>query len=221
MAQSESQYFIERVKIAEAYLKLELDFTTENIDQIKKILTIAAELNISEFNSRHNVKVEFLVDIEKGSLKGKVFVVLTTLGTILNYSTWRQSIKDIYHDSKWLTENIIQTAKQNPIVNNNTIRTEKRSGLIGRLKRTLDRINYLDNNINNLNNNQIHAELNALKQDISNIMNVLSEADRNQILNTLPAHIRNSLPAPTSQGEKHMYSLYALKPKDIEVEDEQ
>jgi hypothetical protein len=66
----------------------------------------------------------------------------------------------------------------------------------------------------------VQEELNSLRQDLANIIELLSQEERQAILNSLPADIGNNLPQPEDNGMKHIYNLYALKPEDIEENDD-
>lgn len=71
------------------------------------------------------------------------------------YSDLKESIKTIYNDIKWLSEQVINNARQEShLIDNNIIRTERRTGIIGRLNTVLRRIEVLQTNLNNLGNNQ-------------------------------------------------------------------
>lgn len=218
MSFTEQKHTIERIKIAEAYLKLDLEYNEKNLSQLKIIFTDVAEKSLSEYTLKKDI--DFIIIFDKGSTKSKIIFYTGVLTTVLNYSTWRQSVINYYQDGKWLTEKVINLASQQPAIGYHIIRTEKRTGLIGRLKKIQDRINYLDENLNNLNHQETQAELDILKQDMANILSVLPQIDKDEIQGSLPLTIQNTLPNPTEDGEKHMYNLYAVKQKEIEVENE-
>jgi NDP-sugar pyrophosphorylase family protein len=67
------------------------------------------------------------------------------------YADLKESINTIYIDVKWLSEQVISYAREvSNLIDNNIIRTERRTGVIGRLKTVLSRIEFLQNNLNNL-----------------------------------------------------------------------
>lgn len=203
---------IVKYKISETYIKLNIDFDSDKKNTIRRTLQKVAKNQISEFKYKDGGFV-VVIEFEKGSLKTKVVIYGTILiQGIANYGSIRQGLSQIYDDVKWVSERIIINASQdNNDIRNNVIRTEKRTGLIGRLKRTLDRIEYLQNN---LGNNQVQAELAALRQDLANILELLNQQEKQGVLNSLPQELRNNLPAPDNNGVQHFYNLYALKPKD-------
>lgn len=219
MSYTEQNRTIERIKIAEAYFKLDLEYNENTLSELKILLTSIAEQSLAEYALKETL--DFIIIFDKGSTKSKIMFYTGVLTTMLNYSTWRQSLINYYEDGKWLTEKAINLASQQPAIGQHIIRTEKRTGLIGRLKKIQDRINHLNYNIDNLNRIQTQAELDTLKQDMANIIAVLPQIDQDEIRGSLPLTIKNSLPNPTEEGEKHMYNLYAVKQKEIEIGNEQ
>lgn len=209
-----------KYKISETYIKLKLDYDSDKKQSIRRTLKQVAEKQIVDFKYKDGLVV--VIEIEKGSLKTKVVIYGTIIiQGIANYGSIRQGINQIYDDVKMVSERVIEIARQDDNdIDNNVIRTEKRTGLIGRLKRTLDRIDYLQTNLNNIGNNQVQEELNSLRQDLANIIELLSQEERQAILNSLPPGIGNNLPQPEDKGMKHIYNLYALKPEDIEENEE-
>jgi hypothetical protein len=209
-----------KYKISETYIKLKIDYNSDKKQTIRGTLKQVAEKQIADFKYKDGLIV--VIEIEKGSLKTKVVIYGTIIiQGIANYGSIRQGINQIYDDVKTISERVIESARQDDNdIDNNVIRTEKRTGLIGRLKRTLDRIEYLQTNLNNIGNNQVQEELNSLRQDLANIIELLSQEERQAILNSLPADIGNNLPQPEDNGMKHIYNLYALKPEDIEENDD-
>jgi hypothetical protein len=217
-------YFSDQIlkyKISETYIKLKIDYNSDKKQTIRRTLKQVAEKQIADFKYKDGLIV--VIEIEKGSLKTKVVIYGTVIiQGIANYGSIRQGINQKYDDVKTVSERVIQSARQDDIdIDNNVIRTEKRTGLIGRLKRTLDRIEYLQTNLNNLGNNKVQEELISLRQDLANIIELLNQEERLAILNSLPTEIGINLPEPQDKGMKHIYNLYALKPKDIEENDDQ
>ncbi len=210
---------VDKYKILETYFKLNVDFETEKKKSIRSTLAHIADKQFLEFG--YNQSVEFFISFEKGSLKAKVtFFGKIIIQGIMLYGGVSEGIDQIYKHSRLISERVIEVSRQENIdIDENLIRTEKRTGLIGRLKRTLDRIEYLQNNLNNLGNNQVQIELDSLQQDLANILAILSQEEHDAIINSLPQNVTNNLPQPNEDVE-HMYNLYALKPEDIQLENE-
>jgi hypothetical protein len=204
---------LRKYKVAETYIKLDIIYSDVNNAKLYEILSLAVQKQLIDF--RYNKEIIYEIEFEKGSTKARI-AFFAALNTLIFYGELRESLATAYNDVKWLSERVIESAKQEDnFIDDNILRTEKRTGLTGRLKRTLDRINYLQNNINNLGNNQIQVELNKLYQDLSNIIHLLELAERATFLNALPNEVRNNLPQP-NEDINHLYNLYALKPEDEE-----
>ena len=202
-------------KIHETYFHIKVDYNQRNSLEIKSILENIYKIH--SFETRYFGKSKkYIISVEEGSIKGKItlFGTLVLLG-ISNYGSFRQGVNQIISDSKWLSEQIINRAQQNQIMEpNNIYRTEKRHGLIGRLKRTLKKIERLSNNIDDLHNNEIRRELNKLYQNLANILELLPNEDRELILNDLSLDQQNNLPDPDPEGLKFIYDRYALKSEE-------
>lgn len=141
---------------------------------------------------------------------------------VSNYGSFRQGLQQIISDSQHFSENVIEHTKQNDnSYRINTERTERRLGLPGRLKRTLDRITYLEQHIDDLPHNQVRRELTELKQDLSNIINSLDMQERNSLEQFLPNDLRNSLPAPNDRGTQEMINRYAIKEEEIRLTEDE
>lgn len=208
-----------KYKIAETYIKLDIDFNSENNAKLRKIIdsTVKKELIRFRESGEFEISNEIVYEIEfgKGSTKIRVIFFATIINGLIYYGSLRQGISQVYTDVKWLSENIIQSASQDDnLIDNNIIRTERRTGLTGRLKRNLDRIDYLENNLNNIGNNEVQAELATLRLDLANIIQLLELAERETFINNLSEETRNNLPEPNGQQVRHLENLYALKPED-------
>ncbi len=208
-----------KYKVAETYFKLDVSFNKENNEKLEKIINSVVEKEIlklkylSEF--QYSEEIIYEIEFEEGSTKIRVLFFATIVNGLIFYGSLRQGLSQVYSDIKWLSENVITDARQqDEIIGNNVIRTEKRTGLIGRLKRILDRIEYLQNNLNVIGNNQAQVELTNLYQELADIIQVLDLQERQTFVNNLPAEISGNLPEPNEKRVIHFYNLYGLKPKE-------
>ena len=203
-----------KYKIFETYIKLDIDFKSDKKLSIGSTLLKVAEIQIREKELRD---IEIIIAADEGSLKAKVIAFgAFTYMAVSNYGSFRSGLTQIYDDVKYVSERIIvQSRNDDSDIDNNIIRTEKRTGLTGRLKRVLDSIYFIQVNINNLNQIEMRQELNSLKQDLVNILEIMNAQEKNEILNSLDEDIRNNLPRPDNAGVHHIYNLYARKPDDI------
>lgn len=208
-------FFENKFKVAETYIKLDLEYDINNIEKINKTLEKIAIQQRKEF--KHIKNVSIVIDYDEGSLKAKIQVYgMLTIAGLIFYGEIREGIDYAYNDAKWFSENVIlQSKNENQTIDVNYIRGEKRTGLIGRLKRTLDRIDYLERNLNNLGNNQVQDELLILRSDLVSIIALLSFEERQTFINALPHETRDNLPDENPEKTQHFLNLYALKPDDI------
>jgi hypothetical protein len=133
------------------------------------------------------------------------------------YADLKDSIKSIYNDVKWLSEQVITNAREDSnLIDFSVIRTERRTGIIGRLNTVLTRIDFLQNNLNNIGNNQVQEELSQLYQEVANLVQLLENLDRQTFVQALPQEIRNNLPASNQNDVQHFERLYLIKPDDDE-----
>ncbi len=202
----------QRLKIAETYIKLDLEFDFDRNQKLEKIFRVAVEKSLVNF--KYKEAVIYKIEFEKGSTKAKV-IFFSFLNGIIFYADLKDSINSLYNDVKYLSELVIMNAKQDSeLIENNIIRTERRTGIFGRLNTALARIDYIEKNLNNLGNNQIRMELNNLKQEISNLLQLLKPEDQQEFLNALPIDIRNNFPEPNPNDVQHFERIYAIKPED-------
>lgn len=131
------------------------------------------------------------------------------------YADLKDSLKTIYNDVQWLSEQVISNARQDSnLIDNNIIRTERRTGIIGRLKTVLSRIEFLQNNLNNLGNNQFQVELTQLYQEVANLVQLLDDIERQTFIQSLSQDVRNNLPISNRNEVQHLERLYAIKPDE-------
>ena len=201
-----------RLKIAETYIKLDLVFNESRNRELEMIIKKAVEISISEFKYKETLVYE--IDFEKGSTKAKV-AFFAFLNGMIFYADLKESIKTIYNDVQWLSEQVISNARQDSnLIDNNIIRTERRTGIIGRLKTVLSRIEFLQNNLNNLANNQVEVELIQLYQEVANLLQLLDNIQRQSFIQSLSQEIRTNLPIPHQNEVLHLERLYAVKPDE-------
>lgn len=204
-----------RLKIAETYIKLDLDFNESRNKELEIIFKRAVEKSILDF--KHSQTLVYEIEFDKGSTKAKV-AFFAFLNGMIFYADLKDSIKTIYNDVQWLSEQVISNARQDSnLIDNNIIRTERRTGIIGRLKAVLSRIEFLQNNLNNLANNQVQAELVQLYQEVANLVQLLDDIERQTFIQSLSQDVRNNLPNPNQNEVLHFERLYAFKPDEEDI----
>lgn len=203
-----------RLKIAETYIKLDLEFNEGRNRELEIILKRAVEKSIKDF--KYSETIIYDIDFDKGSTKAKV-AFFAFLNGMIFYADLKDSVKTIYNDVKWLSEQVITNAREeSDLIDNNIIRTERRTGIIGRLKTALSRIDYLQANLNNLGNNQLQIELNQLHQEVANLIQLLDHIEQQAFIQFLPQGVRDNLPEPNQNEVQRLMRLYAIKPEKEE-----
>lgn len=203
-----------RLKIAETYIKLDLEFNERRNRELEKILRNAISKSTNDFKYRETLIYE--IDFDEGSTKAKV-AFFAFLNGMIFYADLKESIQTIYNDVKWLSEQVISNARQeSSLINNNVIRTERRTGIIGRLNSVLKRIEYLQNNLNNFSDNQTQIELSRLYQEVANLIQLLDNLEKSTFIEALPQGVRDNLPVPNPNEVQHYVRLYAIKPDEDE-----
>jgi len=201
-----------RLKIAETYIKLDLEFNERRNRELEIILKKAVKKSIKDF--KFSKTIIYDIDFDKGSTKAKV-AFFAFLNGMIFYSDLNDSVKTIYNDVKLLSEQVINNARRDSnLIDNNIIRTERRTGIIGRLKTVMTRIEFLQTNLNNLGNNQVQAELNQLNQEVANLIQLLDDIEQQTFIQFLPQRTRDNLPAPNQNDVRHLMRLYAIKPDE-------
>lgn len=201
-----------RLKIAETYIKLDIEFNEDINRELEIIFRKAVTQSIKKF--KYNETLIFCIDFDKGSTKAKV-AFFAFLNGMIFYADLKESINTIYNDVKLLSEQVINNARQESnLIDNNVIRTERRTGIIGRLNTVLKRIDFLQANLNNLGNNQTQIELNNLYQEVTDLIQLLDDNVQQTFIQGLPEGIRNNLPTPNPEEVQHYERLYAINPED-------
>lgn len=197
------------VKIAETYLKLRLDYNEQQNQELRAFLD--EFISKSEPLKKYVEKLQYKIEFDKGSTKVKItfFGFLTTF--IVNYAELTNSIRTLYNDVRNLSEFIIQHAQNQELIEINILNTQKRTGIIGKLRLILNRIELIMMEENNIQNQE---ELNALYQEISNLIQVLSYDDQ-QLFIAQFNNIGINLPQPNQNLNIHLRNLYAIEPKNF------
>lgn len=206
---------LELIKVGETYLKFDFEYNKSNQDRIKEAyLTQVAQLEIEILKNRESFKIS--IEFDEGSLKTRIVIWGTAIYLgIANYGSFRAGVREIINDVRWFSDNVIERIDDGPTINaNDIIRTEKRTGLPGRIQEVYDRIDRLERNLDNLSNNQIQAEWQKIKQEVSNLVAILPNHDGQVFLNELGQNCRQNLPNPDERRITYLINRYGLKPDE-------
>ncbi|PXX22848.1 hypothetical protein [Arenibacter sp. ARW7G5Y1] len=212
------EYRLELIKIGETYIKFDFDFNETNQELIKKAYLEQIGFSSFEFfKNRESLKIS--IEYDEGSLKTRIIVWGTAIYMgLANYGSFRAGVRELVNDVKDFSEYVIEHIDDDPnISNKNIIRTEKRTGLPGRIQDIYNRIDKLEKNINNLTNNQIQQEIQLIKQEVANLYTVLPFQERDVFLNELSNNFKQNLPNPNDSRTDYLANRYGLKPdEDVE-----
>ena len=203
------------IKIGETYLKFDFEFNQSNQAIIKEAyLTQINQVSREILKDREFFKIS--IEYDQGSLKTRIVVWGTAIYLgIANYGSFRAGVREIINDVNSFSDFVIERIDDGPNINqNNIIRTERRTGLTGRIQGVYNRVDKLERNINNLSNNQVQSQLQHIKQEISNLIVVLPNQDGQEFLNDLGINYNQNLPNPNNQRTTYLINRYGLKPDE-------
>lgn len=203
------------IKIGETYLKFDFEFNKSNQDIVKEAyLTQIDQVSREILKDREFFKIS--IEYDQGSLKTRIVVWGTAIYLgIANYGSFRAGVREIINAVNTFSNFVIERIDDGPNINqNDIIRTERRTGLTGRIQELYNRIDRLERNINNLSNNQVQSELQQIKQEISNLIAVLPNQDSQAFLNDLGHNYNQNLPNPNDRRTTYLMNRYGLKPDD-------
>jgi hypothetical protein len=203
------------IKIGETYLKFDFEFNQSNQAIIKEAyLTQINQVSREILKDREFFKIS--IEYDQGSLKTRIVVWGTAIYLgIANYGSFRAGVREIINDVNSFSDFVIERIDDGPNINqNNIIRTERRTGLTGRIQDVYNRVDKLERNINNLSNNQVQSQLQQIKQEISNLIVVLPNQDGQEFLNDLGINYNQNLPNPNNQRTTYLINRYGLKPDE-------
>lgn len=209
---------IELYKIGETYIKFDFEYSESNKLIIKEAFLEQLETFESEYFKKDRIS-KISIEFERGSLKSRlIFWAGTIYLGVANYGSFRAGVREISSDIKHVSEVIIENiTTASPISDSNIIRTEKRTGIPGRLQELYKRIDDYEKNLDNLSNSQQHAQLIAIKTEISNLTELLSAQDKQIFLSELNIKYSSNLPQPDQRRANYLINRYAIKPEE-EVE---
>lgn len=201
-----------KLKVAETYIKLNIEFNEGINRELEIVFRKAVVQSLREFKYRESIVYE--IDFTKGSTKAKV-AFFAFLNGMIFYADLKESIKTVYNDVKVLSKQVINNVRlESDLIDRNIIRAERRTGVIGRLNAILKRIEFLQENLNNVGNNQTQVELNELYQEVTDIIQLLDDAEQQTFIQALPQEVSNNLPIPNPNEVQHFQRLYAIKPEN-------
>lgn len=173
-------------QIAQAYFHFRTDLSVKQFQKFGRQVRRASKgAALNNFDR----EVSVLVDIEEGSVKGRVTVFAALLaGTslIANYKGVKDSVKEICEDARGFGSDVCQKAINYAGVSQQQIyRVERRTKTSGKLSRLLSDIARLEGSVNELSANQMHVELSRLNKELQLLAKDLEPEDQNGLTHVL------------------------------------
>jgi hypothetical protein len=198
-------------KISEIYIHLRLDYNSEKTEKLASRLKNIASDNFSDFRYSDALLID--VATEGGSVKFNINIYGALIKKCTSdFGSLNNGLTRILYELKQISGLIIETGRREELdIDLFLIRSEKRTGLPGRLKRTLDDLNMLLGKNKGVPAGKSNSDLKSLLQELSDMIELLGRVERRSILDSLPDNLRNHLPVPDEDGMVHLYNLYAYK----------
>ena len=202
---------LEIYKISEIYLHLRLDYNSGKTEKLKRRLREIATDHLSAFRYSDDLLID--IATEEGSVKFSINIYGAVIrNCISDFGSINSGLTRIVNELKQISGLIIETGRREELdIDLFLIRSEKRTGLPGRLKRILDDINVLQSKNKGISTGQSGNDFKSLLQELSDMTELLGRVERQSILNSLPDYLRNHLPVADDEGMLHLYNLYAYK----------
>lgn len=167
----------------------------------------------AEQQFKHSVIVK--VRVEEGSLKVWVLVGgLALFNLIANYGSFRSGIDHLVADSRAFSSSVIEHIKEDENVSEEAVlRTEKRLGVPGKIKRflkSLDKLNSPD-----ISHNDRQVEIQELREEFLGILELLdNQQDRELFMEQVPEPIRQAPNTPLPEPIPGVISLDVIRNED-------
>lgn len=203
------------IKISETYIKFNFEFNEANKEIIKN-----AYLQQIGYSSKDYIRnkeiLKISIEYDEGSLKTRIIIWGTSIYMgIANYGSFKTGVRELIIDSKNFSEMVIRKIDDDPfIAHNDIIRSEKRTGLPGRIQDLYMKINKLEKNLDQLSHNQVEIEIKLIKQEVANLYYVLPILDKEEFILELNNDYRQNLPEPDESRVHYLINRYGLKPEE-------
>jgi hypothetical protein len=173
-------------KLAEAYFHLkDVNLSQDSLNSFGNFTSlVSAQVASGIFHPDSMIEVR----LSEGSIKGWVTVtgLVMTYGVIADYKGFKESIVEIHSDAKkfgnYVTEEIF---KSKDLKGSHIYRIERRTKTPGRIKRLIDRREWLDAHSNQLSIGQVQQENIEIERLLQQILVDIAPSERAVIRNAL------------------------------------
>jgi hypothetical protein len=202
------------IKLAETYFRLDLHLELKDQVKLQSILT---SLAYRKAEGLFQQTPEIVTYLEDGSLKGWLTVAGRLYIAIGLYGSFRDGIDHLVKDAQVFSEKIIAEVQASGISQDEILRTERRTGVPGRLKRVIRQIDQLESNRKDLSKTQYDVQLLDIREKLVKILLVIEDdKDRAIVLDALPENIRIKLPQQIPKPFQMLTVPVALRPEEYE-----
>lgn len=177
-------------KLAETYLHFDVDAP---IDFQREAETFLFECGVIFTKELFGQKVNIEVVVDEGSLKCWLIIVGSLYAAVTSYGSFRTGIDYLIKDSRKLSNKVISTfVNESGIPESQIVRTEKRLGTPGKIKRYIQEIQKANDLLMKPSH---HSPLEHSVHKAERIIKALdSEEDRRLFIDSLPEGTKNKLP---------------------------
>jgi len=201
-------------KIAETYFRIEIELNLPDQEGLEKSLdAIAANASRGLFNQQ----VEVVSFVTSGSIRGWVVAAGTMALAIEHYGGFRDGLDYLIRDARTFSDQIISTVQNSGVPESKILRTERRLGVPGRVKRLLVQLDELKSHGRDLSKAQYDAKIESVKRKTLAILGDTDDTqDRALIVEVLPSSVRSRLPSQLPKPRKDGDIRFAIRPEEFE-----
>lgn len=206
--------YINKNILSQAYIHVEptmVDIDSTNEFEIFKKHIENFVASRTSFFLGNDVSIQ--IDFEDGSLIARITIIGSLVAAgICNYPDFREGIKYLYQDSKRLAEYIVSEVQFNTgAKNQNVIRLEARTGVVGAL-------NKISAQIENIKNSSQHGQdvdeltrkLDKIQEDIADLMVSLKNEEDIKVVKNGLFSVANNIPLIPKQPKDKVNSLEGI-----------
>jgi hypothetical protein len=204
-------------RIAQAYFHFHTRLSEKALRKFgRQIDRVARRAAIKNFDGSVLIEVE----IEEGSLIGRVTAVATILalytGLISNYKGVKDSVREMCEDARSFGADVCTKAIKLAQINEKQVyRIERRTKTVGKLGRLLSDVERLENSVDDLSPAQLKKELRRLNHGLQMISKDIGSKEREALGNILN---HTKLPPPSKWPRGDIDEPKALlKPEQLEL----
>lgn len=158
--------------LAQTYFRLAIVLDAPDVPKFKRYLADRCDVYA---RGLFQTDPRFDVEIEQGSLRGWLIAAGVIYAAIAKYGDFRTGVDYLVHDARWFSERVLEDIHGQGLPDDVFIRTERRLGVPGRLKRVLSRIDYLQEHGRALSKSDYSHEVHSLHNQVSKILKTVDD----------------------------------------------